>query len=427
MKNEFLENVYGYRTIKEELRLIRDWYLNKDIENDKLPKGIIFYGSPGEGKTHLMREYSNSFGCPVYVIDGDSDNVFDEITKTYEKARKEQLAIVVIDELDKLIKNDNKMARILQAQLDGFEKNESILTLASANYFDDIPEPLVREGRFDRHMEIWLSDEKDVEDVIRGFAKDLNLTIAEDDVCELVDVFAYRTPSIIRASLNDAYLRHGKSVKAEHVIKSLDFIKYGYVENMNQDDISYNTAVHEAGHALYVYKYCETQKFLRVSFNKSGGVTVYKNNDAMDTRTGRMDDINSSLAGLIAEEVVFGHHDVGCSSDLDKAHDRAFRLMNRSCVNDVSEYCSLGALFGDKPVSNKLRSRFENKSNKLIKKQYRFVKKIIKKEKTNIIALADFMHKNKGIRRVELISILLGGKNNDWDAIWKISRSLICL
>lgn len=42
MENDFLEKVYGYRTIKEELKLIRDWYLDKDIENDKLPKGIIF-------------------------------------------------------------------------------------------------------------------------------------------------------------------------------------------------------------------------------------------------------------------------------------------------------------------------------------------------------------------------------------------------
>lgn len=413
MENDFLEKVYGYRTIKEELKLIRDWYLDKDIENDKLPKGIIFYGNPGEGKTHLMREYSNSFGCPVYVIDGDSDNVFDEITNTYEKARKDQMAIVVIDELDKLIKDDNRMARILQAQLDGFEKNDSVLTLASANYFDDIPEPLVREGRFDRHMEISLSDEKDVEDVIRGFTKDLGLTISDDDICELIDVFAYRSPSIIRASLNDSYLRHGKSIKAEHVIKSLDFIKYGYVENMNKDDLLYNTAVHEAGHALYVYKYCKTQKFLRASFNKNGGVTVFKNEQGRDTSVGRIEDINSALAGLIAEEVVLGRHDVGCSSDLDKAHDTAFRLMNRTCLSDISEYCSLGAFYGDKPVSNKLRSRFEIKSSRLIKKQYHLVKRILKKEKTNIISLANFMFKNQGVRRVELISILEGGKNND--------------
>lgn len=422
MENEFLEKVYGYKSIKKELKLIREWYLNKDIENDKLPKGIIFFGEPGEGKTHLMREFSKSFGCPIYLINGDNDNIFDEVTKTYENARKDEMAIVIIDELDKLVKDDDKMARILQAQLDGFEKNDSVLTLASANYYYDIPEPLVREGRFDRHIKVSLKDEADIEEVIRGFAKDLKLDISDDDVSELVDVFAYRSPSIIRASLNDSYLRYGKTIKAENVIKSLDFIKYGYVENMNQQDISYNTAVHEAGHALFIYKYCPTQKFLRVSFNEDGGVTVYKNTKDKDTRLGRMDDINGALAGLIAEEIVFNKHDIGCSSDLDTVHSTAFRLMNRTCLNDVSEYCSLEAYYGNSPVSGKLRSHFESKSSRLVKKQYRFVKRILRKEKPNIIALANYMFKNQGIRRVDLISVLGGGKNNDWITTRTISR-----
>ena len=69
MAEEFLKNVYGYEEIKNELKIIRDWYLNAD-KNDEvskaLPKGVLFYGAPGSGKTHVMREYSKTFGLSYF-------------------------------------------------------------------------------------------------------------------------------------------------------------------------------------------------------------------------------------------------------------------------------------------------------------------------------------------------------------------------
>ena len=103
MKNEFLEKVYGYKDIKKELKVIQDWYFNADKLGEKkkmLPKGILFYSDPGEGKTHIVREYSKSFNYPIFVIEGNDDNVLDEVVKTYENASKEKNAIVIIDEID---------------------------------------------------------------------------------------------------------------------------------------------------------------------------------------------------------------------------------------------------------------------------------------------------------------------------------------
>ena len=55
---DFLPNVFGYDTIKKQLKEVYDQYMDrlkdgKDISN--LPKGFVFYGEPGNGKTLICR------------------------------------------------------------------------------------------------------------------------------------------------------------------------------------------------------------------------------------------------------------------------------------------------------------------------------------------------------------------------------------
>lgn len=103
MTKDFLKNIYGYSQIKEELFLIQNWYFNSNNLGDKkklLPKGLLFFGDPGEGKTLIVREYSKSFNYPIFIIEGNNDNVENEVISKYDLARKENNAIIIIDELD---------------------------------------------------------------------------------------------------------------------------------------------------------------------------------------------------------------------------------------------------------------------------------------------------------------------------------------
>ena len=100
------ENIIGYDYVKEELRTIISWYKNDEFvknENASLPNGILFYGSPGNGKTLFIKELKKQFSDNAFVINGDSENILKEISDAYAKAREKELALILVDEIDLLI------------------------------------------------------------------------------------------------------------------------------------------------------------------------------------------------------------------------------------------------------------------------------------------------------------------------------------
>ena len=124
-KDNFMSNIYGYSEIKDELYRIKGWLENKSFTNNpkiNLVNGILFYGAKGLGKTMMMKEFMASFDCPKYIIEGNMDNVCEEIADVFDQAQKNDFSIILIDEIDTLVENDPKLERILLSSLDGINK-----------------------------------------------------------------------------------------------------------------------------------------------------------------------------------------------------------------------------------------------------------------------------------------------------------------
>lgn len=412
MTNSFLENVYGYSLIKRELKTIQDWYFNCDKTDKRkrlLPKGLLFYGMPGAGKTHIVREYSKSFNYPVFVIEGNSDNLESEIISCYEKARKETNAIVIIDEIDHLVNKSERITRVLQTQLDGLDNNESILTLATANNLFDLPESLRREGRFDREFLVSLKDKSDLKDILKGFSKDTYLNFSDDGIDELSDNLK-RTPiSKIKLSFATACLKYPNGCSIDELLKIIDFVKSGSLEN-DIESIPFQACIHEAGHALYLRKYCKNKKFLRIYFDKFGGTTVYKDLNNQISLEERLEHLRGCLAGLVAEELLMGYHDIGSHEDIEEANDIAFQLLNRDCIYKIDLYCRRSELQSNGKISNYRIENFDKRVSKFLIKNYKLVKRQLKKYIKEIKKTAEYLLKNKSINNSQL-SILLDENN----------------
>ena len=408
MEKDFLSNVYGYSRIKEELYLIRNWYLNADKLGEKrelLPKGILLYGEPGNGKTRIIREYSKTFDYPIFVIEGKNDNVQKEVCNIYEQAKKEKHAIVVIDELDRLIDKDDKLIRIIMSQLDGFDANTTILTLATCNEYYRMPDALIREGRFDRHFYIGITD-GEMEEIIKAFSTDAKIKLTEEEISELSQSLNYYSTGEIKAIFNNASLRYGDECTIDNIINTADFLKTGFIGRDQRSKIDRYVAVHEAGHAVYSYFLCNTLRFLRVNFNDGGGCTVAKDIDTLSPRENKIDKVRMSLAGIVAEELMLKKHDVGCSNDLSKAYKISFKLMNISCIDGIDSFCIDETFYDRRNISSYTSKQLDKNTISFMKSNYKIVRKQLKKYKKQISIVADYLQEHREIKRNEFIKIV---------------------
>ena len=122
----------------------------------RVPKGILLYGSPSTGKTLLAKAVAHESGASFY---SQSASAFVEmfaglgaarIRKLFDTARRNQPAIVFIDELDAVgmrrsghsfnREHDQTLNQLL-VELDGFEDAGQVVIIGASNRLEDLDRP----------------------------------------------------------------------------------------------------------------------------------------------------------------------------------------------------------------------------------------------------------------------------------------------
>ncbi len=163
------DSVGGMEDLKEEIRLKIIYPLN----NAKLYKaygktiggGILMYGPPGCGKTHMARATAGEINAnfiPVGLNDvldmwlGNSERNLHDL---FEQARRSAPSVLFFDEVDALAskRTDLRQSAARQtinqflSELDGVQySNEGVLILAATNAPWHLDSAFRRPGRFDR-------------------------------------------------------------------------------------------------------------------------------------------------------------------------------------------------------------------------------------------------------------------------------------
>jgi len=356
-KRVTFKDVAGVEEAKEELQEIVE-FLREPQKFQKLggriPKGVLLMGPPGTGKTLLARAIAGEANVPFFSISGsDFVEMFvgvgaSRVRDLFEQGKKNAPCIIFIDEIDAVGRHrgaglggghDEREQTLNQllVEMDGFESNEGVILIAATNRPDVLDPALLRPGRFDRQVVVTLPDIKGREGILKVHMR--RIPMAEDVD---VSVLARGTPGFSGAQLanlvNEAALNaaryNRKAVTMVDFEEAKDKVLMGKERKsmvMNEKE-KRNTAYHEAGHALVAYLVPEADPLHKVTIIPRGralGVTMQlpEEDKYNYTREYMEASIAILLAGRAAEEIFLGSCTTGASNDLERATERARKMV----------------------------------------------------------------------------------------------------
>ena len=374
-------DVAGNNEAKESIQEIVDFIKNPEkyaLYGARLPRGVIFYGSPGTGKTLMAKAVAGESGVPFIAVSG-SDFVqmyvgvgASRIRDLFKKARSYGKCVIFIDEIDALGKkrdgglegggNDERDQTLnaLLSEMSGFGDNEGIVVIAATNRIDSMDEALLRPGRFDRHIEIQLPDVQSRLKILEQHAK--NKPLDKDvDLTKLAHQTVYFSGAKLENLLNEAAIQAARRSVDSIEVEDIDRAFYTVIagsEKKDRSSISDEdrkiTAYHESGHALMTRLIAPENKVSRITIIPStkgaGGFSMNIPPERMYHKKKDLENsIKIALAGRGAEELIFGEENIttGASNDLEKATGTLLNIVRRLGMNTKSGLLNYDVLYNN--------------------------------------------------------------------------------
>ena len=345
------DKIIGYEAIRKELERTADalknaaYYARLGVS---APRGLLLYGEPGVGKTLMascLMEASGrkkTFVCRKDQPDGAFVNV---IRETFEQAAKEAPSIVFLDDMDKFANNDEKHKDseeyvTVQSCIDTFRHAE-VFVLATANDVDDLPDSLIRPGRFDRVIEVEAPVGKDAVEIVQHYLNG-KACVAETDAKTIAGIMTHRSCAELETAINKAGLLAGFERSEVITMRHLLLGCFDIVHDVSPDSIlvgrsdekAKKTAYHEAGHALVSELLSPGSVSAVCLYDWSGtvlGFTSYFEHD----RGELSEEMNAAIrcmGGRMAMVQVYGETDLGSTGDIGSAQRIISRLTRWDAV-----------------------------------------------------------------------------------------------
>jgi cell division protease FtsH len=419
--NISFDDVAGNEEAKESLQELVDFIKNPEKYarlGARLPRGVVFYGSPGTGKTLMAKAVAGESNVPFISVSGsDFVQVYvglgaSRIRDLFKKARSFGKCVIFIDEIDALGKkrsgsldsggNDERDQTLnaLLSEMSGFEDNEGIVVIAATNRLDVLDEALLRPGRFDRHIEIQLPDIRSRLKILKLHAKNKPLDNGVD-LEEVAQNTVYFSGAKLENLLNEAAIlaarRCSDKIHAEDIVKAFYTVVAGS-EKKDRSGISQEdrrvTAFHEAGHALVTRLIAPENRVTRITIIPStkgaGGFSMNIPPDRMYHRKRDMENsIKIALAGRAAEELAFGTENIttGAANDLEKATETLLNMFRRFGMNKRSGLLNYDVLYnnGFQQVQDEILEECRKRMDELFNE----VMNLLKENKKLLVALAE--------------------------------------
>ena len=337
--------------LKEELTEIKDFMENESeylCKGIVLPKGILFKGVPGTGKTYAARCIAGSTDCyfmtctasslqGMYIGSGTENirNIFNG-AKTLRKVSGKNI-IIFIDELDSLGSRDShggntggeedRTLNQLLAEMSGFEDCTGIMVLGATNYPERLDSALMRSGRFSRQITIEIPEYEERKELVKYYFNKISIPIDSDTNCDEITLITEgMTPADIKEISNEAGILTIRQKLSTIPLSNInEAINKVITKNIRHPDGTLDTllvASHEIGHVMAEILYNKTFpiKVTNYSYGDAGGFTQSgKIAHGLITKEAYEANIKILIGGRAAESVLRGVETTGASSDFKRA------------------------------------------------------------------------------------------------------------
>lgn len=323
------DKIIGYDHIKAELMQISDMIHHPEVYaalDAKLPQGLLLSGEPGLGKTLMATALMEDSGLPCFTVRRSQaeDEFLKQLAHTFDEAAEAAPSMLLLDDMDKFSSDEFSTAAFtaVQSCIDKVQEKK-VFVIATVNNVKEIPDSLLRCGRFDRQIKVQRPNCTDGEQIIRRYLSG-KAPVPDISLSDLTQLLSRSSCAQVESALNEAaiyaaYERSG-SITRTHlvraVLKTIHHVPpevYPVSEEQRK-----KVAFHEAGHtamlelvtpgsaafATLLYSPASTYCYGFVHLNRS---------------LGRRADILVRLAGKAACGLQYGRMAPGCNSDIRNA------------------------------------------------------------------------------------------------------------
>ena len=438
------KDVGGYEKIKTELLQSADILINYEKYkkyNVRTPKGIIFEGPPGNGKTLMAKGFSGELNISFIPVSGSE---FSEkyvgvgasrVRDLFKLANKNKPCIIFIDEIDALArKRGNDMVSSnsekdqtlnqLLINLDGFKSSDGVFIIGATNRIDLLDPALIRPGRIDKNIYIGNPDTKTRKEIIEihSEGKPIHKSISIEQIIEITGGFS---GAQIENLLNEAMLHSLREGREMIIMSDLEYIGNRIVagwqasENKYSDDIINRIIIHEMGHALIGFFSPEHANLVKVTLNlwspKTPGYTLFENSDEdanIHTRNGLLSHLMVLLGGRVAEEIFYGYSvTTGAKKDLEQAYTLAQNMILHYGMGTQNIYPDL---------SDKSKYLIDQEVNKLLIDAHDKAYSLLKDSQKLIIDCSKIIKETNTLKPNDIIDII----DEKYPEIWNLYNNI---
>jgi len=229
-----LDDVIGHRSVKDKCKILMKYLDDPGLFGEWAPKNVLFYGTPGTGKTMTARALANEVKARFIMVRatdlvgefvGDGSK---RIHDLYSTALDSAPTVVFIDEMDAIaldrsfqaVRGDvSEVVNALLSELDGIRVNAGVVTIAATN------SPILLDkairSRFEEELEFKAPDTDERLQILEHYARTLPIPVSAD-----LNSYAVKTKGfsgrdikekLLKAALFKAILEDAEEVTEGHM------------------------------------------------------------------------------------------------------------------------------------------------------------------------------------------------------------------